>query len=298
MEGNVIAAEENVPAADETANDSLKYHLYNKDIQGSTTSILNESGAGELSYEYDDFGETEINGSGTFGNEICYTGGIYDASTGLYYLNARYYDPENGRFLTEDTYRGELKEPDTLHLYAYCKNNPINYVDPSGHWQLALAGAEYGYIVGSGAMAVGTGTVIVVGGVIFIVTTIVIVGVHYYGQKGIKVRLKESKSKAKSKAKSKTKGKTKSKSKSENNRATSKKVWQRGKTERIEVENYGNGRGNIHYHESNNTKWYYNIARKWFEYSNGRKAPSRIQKCLQDPVIKKAIQKAVKYLDK
>ena len=143
VEGNVIAAEENVPAADETANDSLKYYLYNKDIQGSTTSILNERGAGELSYEYDDFGETEINGSGTFGNEICYTGGIYDASTGLYYLNARYYDPENGRFLTEDTYRGELKEPDTLHLYAYCKNNPINYVDPSGHIVITTTLAFY-----------------------------------------------------------------------------------------------------------------------------------------------------------
>ncbi|MGN1166607.1 MAG: DNRLRE domain-containing protein [Lachnospiraceae bacterium] len=133
VEGNVIAAEENVPAADETANDSLKYYLYNKDIQGSTTSILNENGAGELSYEYDDFGETEINGSGTFGNEICYTGGIYDASTGLYYLNARYYDPENGRFLTEDTYRGERDSIKEWNLYVYCDNNPINYVDPSGH---------------------------------------------------------------------------------------------------------------------------------------------------------------------
>lgn len=31
------------------------------------------------------------------------------------------------------SYRGESNEPDTLHLYAYCANNPINYVDPSGH---------------------------------------------------------------------------------------------------------------------------------------------------------------------
>lgn len=66
-------------------------------------------------------------------NEVCYTGGIYDSTTGLYYLNARYYNPEDGRFLTEDTYRGETKEPDTWHLYAYCANNPINYIDPSGH---------------------------------------------------------------------------------------------------------------------------------------------------------------------
>ena len=68
-----------------------------------------------------------------------YTGGIYDESTGLYYLNARYYDPENGRFLTEDTYRGEVNDPDTLHLYAYCANDPINYVDPSGHMTISIA---------------------------------------------------------------------------------------------------------------------------------------------------------------
>ena len=58
---------------------------------------------------------------------------MYDKETGLYYYNARFYNPEDGRFLTQDTYRGENMEPDTLHLYAYCANNPVNYVDPSGH---------------------------------------------------------------------------------------------------------------------------------------------------------------------
>lgn len=51
----------------------------------------------------------------------------------MYYLNARYYDPNDGRFITQDTYRGEINTPNTLHLYTYCFNNPINYVDPSGH---------------------------------------------------------------------------------------------------------------------------------------------------------------------
>lgn len=40
--------------------------------------------------------------------------------------------------MSQDTYRGELNEPDTLHLYAYCKNDPINYVDPSGHDAIVL----------------------------------------------------------------------------------------------------------------------------------------------------------------
>jgi len=86
-----------------------------------------------VAYDYDDFGVTRSIGDSNFFNEICYTGAIYDVSTGLYYLNARYYDPKNGRFITRDTYRGEINEPDALHLYAYCANNPINYVDSSGH---------------------------------------------------------------------------------------------------------------------------------------------------------------------
>ena len=83
-------------------------------------------------------GETMIQGYDQAKNEICYAGGIYDQSTGLYYLNARYYNPEDGRFLTEDTYHGENDKPDTQHLYVYCANNPVNYVDPSGHYAVAL----------------------------------------------------------------------------------------------------------------------------------------------------------------
>ena len=77
-------------------------------------------------------------GDSSFFNEVCYTAGIYDVSTGLYYLNARYYDPNNGRFITRDTYRGEINNPSTLHLYAYCANNPINFTDPSGHYSQAI----------------------------------------------------------------------------------------------------------------------------------------------------------------
>ena len=46
-------------------------------------------------------------------------------------MRARYYNPAVGRFTQEDTYRG-----DGLNLYAYCKNNPVVYYDPSGHDQL------------------------------------------------------------------------------------------------------------------------------------------------------------------
>ena len=63
---------------------------------------------------------------------------MYDQSTGIYYYNARYYDPEDGRFVSQDTYRGTTKNPSSLHLYTYCYNNPIGNTDPSGHWVYSI----------------------------------------------------------------------------------------------------------------------------------------------------------------
>ena len=40
--------------------------------------------------------------------------------------------------MTEDSYRGEIMNPETGHLYVYCANNPVNYVDPSGHFTAAM----------------------------------------------------------------------------------------------------------------------------------------------------------------
>ena len=111
----------------------LEYYVYNKDIKGSTSNIVDNNNNAKISYIYSDFGETEEVGDKIFYNEICYTGGIYDESTSLYYLNARYYNPEDSRFITQDIYRGEINKPNSLNLYVYCVNNPINYVDPSGH---------------------------------------------------------------------------------------------------------------------------------------------------------------------
>lgn len=135
---NLIGTEGNVLATERFKGDDTQYYLYNKDIQGSTTSLVKEDGSVDATYQYTDFGETTIHGDDQADNEVCYTGGIYDQTTGLYYLNARYYDPEEGRFLTEDTYRGENDQPDTQHLYVYCANNPVNYVDPSGHFAIAV----------------------------------------------------------------------------------------------------------------------------------------------------------------
>jgi RHS repeat-associated protein len=67
-----------------------------------------------------------------------YTGQKQVVSTGLYYYGARYYDPEIGRFVTEDSYRGRLHVPQNQNLYLYVLNNPLKYTDPDGHDYLGI----------------------------------------------------------------------------------------------------------------------------------------------------------------
>ena len=149
---NLIGTDGNVLATERFQQNATQYYLYNKDIQESTSSLVKEDGSADATYQYTDFGETTIQGDDQAKNEVCYTGGIYDQSTGLYYLNARYYNPEDGRFMTEDTYRGDTTKSETGHLYVYCANNPVNYVDPSGHFLVStavLVGVGVGGIVGA-----------------------------------------------------------------------------------------------------------------------------------------------------
>lgn len=97
-------------------NNEKLYYIYNKNIIGSVTNIINEDGSPKVSYEYSDFGETKTVGNTDFYNEICYTSGIYDGLSNLYYLNARYYNPTSVRFMTIDTYRGDLKDSLSLNF--------------------------------------------------------------------------------------------------------------------------------------------------------------------------------------
>lgn len=79
----------------------------------------------------------------------------------------------------------------------------------------------------------------------------------------------------------------------------SKTVWQKGKTERIDVENPAPGErpGQIHYHEADNTKWYFDVDEKLFyNQKTGELAPKRIQDLLKDKDVIKAINKALKFL--
>ena len=66
-------------------------------------------------------------------SRFTYTGELWDDGEEILYLRARHYMPQIGRFLTRDSYDGDLTNPLTRHKYAYVANNPINNLDPSGN---------------------------------------------------------------------------------------------------------------------------------------------------------------------
>ncbi len=104
-------------------------YIYTTDRLGS---VLQLSGKGTNTYRYDDFGNpVEI--TGTLENDWQFTGTNRDSLSGLYHLGARYYHPADGRFLTQDTYKGSAWDPSSQNLYTYVSNNPVNFVDPTGH---------------------------------------------------------------------------------------------------------------------------------------------------------------------
>lgn len=110
----------------------LSYFLFNG--HGDVVHTVSEAGVVENQYEYDIFGSPILVVEETYASSIRYAGEFYDAEVGLYYLRARYYDPYIGRFVSEDTYRGEAENPLTLNMYTYVLNNPLIYWDPTGHW--------------------------------------------------------------------------------------------------------------------------------------------------------------------
>ncbi|UFJ40473.1 hypothetical protein LOK74_20960 [Brevibacillus humidisoli] len=114
---------------DETAN---KGGYYEHNSHGDVVAIRDASGNTLNQYEYDVWGNV-IDATEGMSNPFQYSGEIYDEETKLYYLRARYYDPSVGRFITEDTYKGQVDNPLSLNRYTYGHNNPLRFIDPSGH---------------------------------------------------------------------------------------------------------------------------------------------------------------------
>ena len=113
-----------------------QYYIYEKNILGDVIGIYDSNRVKVATYDYDAWGNV-VRKSGTMAdvNPIRYRGYYYDAETGFYYLNTRYYDPEIRRFVNADNYEllPELAGVyGQVNLYNYCNNNPVMYTDPTG----------------------------------------------------------------------------------------------------------------------------------------------------------------------
>ena len=113
----------------------LYYYLVN--TQGDVSAILDSSGKLAASYDYDAWGNCTVYDSSDAAigdlNPLRYRGYYYDAETGFYYLQSRYYDFANCRFINADVYTstdvvGFLE----CNMFAYCSNSPINNKDSDG----------------------------------------------------------------------------------------------------------------------------------------------------------------------
>ena len=113
------------------------YYHYASDEMGSTTHIVDENGNVQNRYAYDAWGKIEVKEEAV-PNRFTYYGQQIDPITQQYYLRTRFYNPVIGRFTQEDTYRG-----DGLNLYAYCANNPVYYIDPSGYYKDGVERAQF-----------------------------------------------------------------------------------------------------------------------------------------------------------
>jgi RHS repeat-associated protein len=135
--GNILAM---------TLNGTTYY--YEKNVQGDIIGIIDDTGAKVVEYTYDSWGKI-ISTTGTLSstvgvkNPYRYRGYRYDAETGLYYLQSRYYDAAMGRFVNADNVFDQNAKQFSYNLFHYCANNPANNLDSTGHWVLSV-GVEGG----------------------------------------------------------------------------------------------------------------------------------------------------------
>ena len=125
-------------------NDAAYYYITN--ISNDVVGITDSAGNIIAEYEYDEWGklisvEAESEEAQTIAqmNPLRYRGYYYDNETGYYYLQSRYYDPGLGRFISADDFSYiDASEKSSINAYAYCANNSVNFIDPSGHVGEAL----------------------------------------------------------------------------------------------------------------------------------------------------------------
>jgi RHS repeat-associated protein len=136
----LVANVEYTPNAQGTLAPATQYVI--ADQRNSTQVVTNSTGAvTELTdyYAYGNIRQDTQTAPSTFNEQRKYIGQYADtATTGLDYLNARYYNAGYGRFTSQDSVfwgKQNLADPQSLNSYSYANNNPIRFSDPSGKYR-------------------------------------------------------------------------------------------------------------------------------------------------------------------
>ena len=274
----------------------LYYYVLN--AQGDVIALLNADGTLAASYNYGAWGNysvhddkgAKITKASFIGhiNPLRYRGYYYDRETRLYYLQSRYYDFANCRFINAD---GQFTDGFIgSNLFAYCENNPIRYSDPTGLLaaEAAIAAPNFWNPVGwiaAGLLVVEIGAIAV-----------------------LSCGIASNVSQAKPKNKSTSKGGSANLSgfasgaaspsppppnKGGKGTKTSSKSFYNKDGVRIDVENPGDRQGQIHMHLKGK-KYIYDISEKAFRFDKtGEIAPRAVQKYLENEKIVIAIEKGL-----
>ena len=121
-----------------TDGTSFKTYYYVLNLQGDVVKLIHYIPGFEYesvaTYEYDAWGNI-LSSSGRLAeiNPLRYRGYYYDSETGFYYLQSRYYDPVNRRFINADSYASTGQGFIGTNMFAYCNNSPILFVDHDGN---------------------------------------------------------------------------------------------------------------------------------------------------------------------
>jgi RHS repeat-associated protein len=123
-------------------DDGANRIYYQVDGLGSTRLMTGNNGSVIVEYDYDAYGNLTRK-VGDAENNYLFAGEQFDDAVDGYYLRARYYDPNTGRFASVDPFEGYNNQPITLHDYLYAGVNPVNAIDPSGEVSLL----EYRFLI-------------------------------------------------------------------------------------------------------------------------------------------------------
>lgn len=140
--------------------DGSNTEYFMKDGHGDVLITFDKSGQRKNIYEYDLYGNVIKEIETGQENPIRYAGYYYDKELEWYYLKTRYYDSRIGRFVKEDSIRGDITDPESLNLYTYCTNNPVNLYDPDGELAIVPLLVLVGGLALQTAIGVGLDTLV------------------------------------------------------------------------------------------------------------------------------------------